>query len=586
MLRFRLSVFGLALGFLAAALFLTAPPAWAAEPEPEFSTGRARVRLATIAERQMAVTANGHASTTALMILKAGGSAADAAVAAQLTLNLVEPQSSGIGGGAFALYWDPTTAKLTALDGRETAPEAAGPDYFLDADGKPLPFWDAVIGGRAVGTPGTLALLAEMHRRFGRLPWPDLFQPAIRLAEVGFAISPRLAAAIAHAQKTGLDRFPTTRAYFFDARGNPKPQGERLRNPAFAATLRRIAADGPQAFYAGPIADALIGATTSVANPGLLAKADLAGYRAIERPAICAPYRDFDVCGFPPPTSGGIGVLQTLAMLAPRDLAGLGRGPNSAHLLAEALKRAYADRDEYLADPDFIDVPTAGLLDPDYLKRRAAEIDPARAAGKAAAGSPPGAPREQSPPLQPPEKGTSQIVIRDRWGGALAMTTTIETGFGSRVMAAGFLLNNELTDFSRAPEIDGRLVANRVEAGKRPRSTMAPTILFKNGRPALLLGSPGGSRIIGYVAEAIVNIVDFGLPLGEALAAGHVSNRNGPTDLEVGTDAAAWADALAAMGHEIRLGEINSGLAAILIRPDGRLEGAADPRREGVALGD
>lgn len=565
---------------------MIASPVFAADPDPEATSGKTWVRTPMPAAKHMAVTANGHATQTALEILRAGGSAADAAIAAQLVLNIVEPQSSGIGGGAFALYWDANAGRTVALDGRETAPATAGPNYFLDADGEPMRFWEAVVGGRSVGTPGTLALLAELHARFGRLPWTDLFQPAIRFAEVGFAISPRLAGAIARAQEQGLATFPAARAYFFHDSGRPKPQGERLRNPAFAATLRKIAAEGPDVFYKGEIADAIVAAVSTPVNPGLLSKADLAAYKVVERKAICAPYRDYEVCGFPPPTSGGVGVLQTLAMLERFDLKTIGRGPAAAHLFAEALKRVYADRAHYLADPDFVDVPTAGLLDDGYLNLRGADIDPAKAGGKAAAGTPPGAPPIRAPARQPPEKGTSHLVVRDAAGNALSMTTTIETGFGSRVMAAGFLLNNELTDFSRAPEKDGRPVANRVEGGKRPRSTMSPTILFKDGQPTLLLGSPGGSRILGYVAETIINIVDFDMTLTDALAAGHVSNRNGATDLEHGADSAAWAEELQALGHETRTRQLNSGLAAMRVLDDGRLEGAADPRREGNALGD
>lgn len=567
-----------------ASLVVWSAPASAADPAPEGPSGRVWTRDAITADSFMAVTANGHASQTAFKILARGGSAADAAIAAQLVLNLVEPQSSGIGGGAFLLYWDAMSRKLTALDGRETAPKSADENYFVGADGQPMAFWDAVVGGRSVGTPGTLALMAEMHARFGRLPWVELFEPAIRFAEVGFAISPRLAGAIAGAESKGLGKFEAARDYFFHPSGAPKPQGERLKNPKFAAALRRIAAEGASAFYTGPIADEVVAAVNTAENPGLLAKSDLADYAVIERTPICAPYREFDVCGFPPPTSGGIGVLQTLTMLGEYDLASLGRGPESAHLFAEALKRVYADRAVFVADPDFVDVPTNGLLDPSYLSGRASTIDPAKAAGKVEAGNPPASPA-RAPASQPSEKGTSHIVIRDAYGNALSMTTTIETGFGSRVMAAGFLLNNELTDFSRTPEVDGLVVANRVEGGKRPRSTMAPTIVFRGGEPALLIGSPGGSRIIGYVSEAILNIVDFDMPLQDALSVGHVSNRNGPTDLEVGMEAAAWADSLMEKGHEIRLRPLNSGLAAILVRTDGRLEGAADPRREGAALG-
>lgn len=561
-------------------------PVQASEPDPESGVGRAAWRAEANGVKHMAVAANNLATEAAFLTLKAGGSAADATIAAQLVLNLVEPQSSGIGGGAFALYWDAGEKRLVALDGRETAPGAAGPDYFMK-DGAPLKFWDAVVGGRSVGAPGTLALLWELHQRYGKLPWADLFEPAISLAEVGFAISPRLAGAIARAQKRGLDRFPAARAYFFEASGAPKPAGTRLRNPAFAESLRAIAANGPKAFYEGVIAGAIVDAVKTPSNPGLLSKADLAGYRVIEREAICAPYRGYEVCGFPPPTSGGVGVLQALGMLEGYDLAGMGRGPESAHLFAAAMKRVFADRARYLADPDFVDVPVDGLLDRSYLKERAADIDPAKLGPKSTAGEPAGAPPLATPPKQPPEKGTSQIVVRDQWGDAISMTTTIETGFGSRVMAGGFLLNNELTDFSRAPVVDGVLVANRVEGGKRPRSSMSPTIVFKDGAPAILIGSPGGSRIIGYVAEALINIIDFGMSPVEAMAAGHVSNRNGnTTDVEQGTDAAGWADALAAKGHEVKARGLNSGLAAIAISPEGALVGAADPRREGMALGE
>lgn len=558
----------------------------AAEPEPEGASGRIGQPRPALGTKQMAVAANGHATEAAYKALRAGGSAVDAAIAAQFVLNLVEPQSSGIGGGAFLLYWDPETKQMAALDGRETAPAAAGPDYFLKADGKPMKFWEAVVGGRAVGTPGTLALMAEAHQRCGKLPWADLLLPAIRLAETGFAISPRLAGAIAAAQKKGLDTFPATKAYFFEANGQPKPAGTRLKNPAFAKTLRAIAKDGASAFYTGPIGQEIIAKVQAASNPGLLSASDLSAYRVQERQAICAPYRGYDVCGFPPPTSGGVGVLQALTMLGHHDLAAIGPGASSAHLFAEAMKRVYADRARYLADPDFVDVPTKGLIDAGYLKQRAAEIDPAKAGGKAKAGEPPGAPAPMAAPKQPPEKGTSHIVVRDKWGGALSMTTTIETGFGSRLMAGGFLLNNELTDFSRAPVRKGLVVANRVEGGKRPRSTMSPVIVMKDGAPALLVGSPGGSRIIGYVAGAIINVIDFGMPVAEALATGHVSNRNGPTDLEAGTAAEAMAAELTAMGHKTRIRSLNSGLAAIRIHGDGKLEGAADPRREGFALGD
>ena len=557
-----------------------------AEAEPEEASGRIGQAHPTLGIKQMAVTANNHATEAAYQTLRAGGSAADSAIAAQFVLNLVEPQSSGIGGGAFLLYWDPATKQMAALDGRETAPAAAGPDYFLNSDGKPMKFWEALVGGRAVGTPGTLALMAEMHQRYGKLPWADLLEPAIQLAKTGFAISPRLASAIAKAQAKGLDKFPATRAYFFQADGQPKPSGARLQNPAFSQTLRQIAKDGATAFYDGPIGLKITAKVQAGSNPGLLSAGDLKAYRVKDRQAICAPYRGYDVCGFPPPTSGGVGVLQALTMLGHHDLKAIGRGAQVAHLFAAAMKRVYADRERYLADPDFVDVPTKGLIDAGYLKQRDAEIDSAKAGGKAKAGEPPGAPAPMAGPIQPPEKGTSHIVVRDQWGAALSMTTTIETGFGSRLMAGGFLLNNELTDFSRAPVVKGLMVANRVEGGKRPRSTMSPIIIMKDGAPAFLVGSPGGSRIIGYVAGAIINMIDFDMPVATALAAGHVSNRNGPTDLEAGTSAETLAAELTAMGHKTRIRDLNSGLAAIRVHADGKLEGAADPRREGFALGD
>ncbi|MEO0388463.1 MAG: gamma-glutamyltransferase, partial [Pseudomonadota bacterium] len=530
------------------------------------------------AETTMVAAANPLAAEAGQAVLAAGGSAADAAVAIQLMLNLVEPQSSGIGGGAFALYWDASEARLTTFDARETAPLGADEGYWLGPDGEPVGFWDAVIGGRSVGVPGTLKLLEVLHQAHGRTPWAELFQPTIDLAEAGFPISNRLAGSIAGAADRELARFDETRAYFFDAEGAPKAAGTLLTNPAFARALRLIAAEGAAPFYTGAIAGDIVAAVRTEKNPGILTLEDLAAYQVIERPAICQPYRGHSVCGMGPPSSGGLTVGQILGLLEGFDL---GDGPSveAWHLMAEAARLAYADRGLYMADSDFVDGPVLELLDPEYLASRAALIDPEASMGRASAGTPPwkeGA--LWSPDTQPERAGTSHFVVVDAMGDMISITTTIETGFGSRVMTNGFLLNNELTDFSRAPERNGRKIANRVEGGKRPRSSMAPTIVLEEGEPKLLIGSPGGSRIIGYVAKSIVGILDWGMDPQTAIDMGHVINRNGATDLEQRTEAAELAPALEALGHEVNVRNLNSGLHAILITPDG-LVGAADPRR-------
>ncbi|MBB4266905.1 gamma-glutamyltransferase [Roseospira visakhapatnamensis] len=543
---------------------------------------------AVVATSAMVAAANPLAAEAGRVVLAAGGSAADAAVAVQMMLNLVEPQSSGIGGGAFAVIWDPAEGRLTTLDGRETAPMAADDTYWLDEDGAPLAWWDAVVGGRSVGVPGTLKLLETLHAHHGRLAWPDLLKPAIETAETGFAMSPRLAASIAAAQDKKLDLFEATRAYFFNADGTPKTAGTVLRNPVFADTLRLIGRHGSAPFYEGEIAADIVAAVRTNINPGILTPEDLAAYTVVERAPVCVPYRAYEVCGMGPPSSGALTVGQILGMLAGFDMPGLGPSPEAWHLYAEAAKLAYADRALYMADSDFVAMPTRGLVDPAYLADRATLIDPAAAmATPAEAGTPPWDEAARlAPDTQPERPGTSHFVIVDADGLMISMTTTIETGFGSRVMTRGFLLNNELTDFSRAPEAgDGTPIANRVEGGKRPRSSMSPTIVFRDGTPVLLIGSPGGSRIIHYVANALVAILDWGMDPQAALDMGHVVNRNGPTELEEGTEAETLAGALSALGHEITVRPHVSGLHAIQIR-DGRLIGAADPRREGVALGE
>jgi gamma-glutamyltranspeptidase/glutathione hydrolase len=534
----------------------------------------------------MIVTANPLASDAGAAALARGGGAVDAMVAAQLMLNLVEPQSSGIGGGAFLLYWDAKARKLTTFDARETAPQAAGPDLFLKPDGTPMSFDEAVTGGRSVGVPGTLALLELAHRLHGRLPWADLVQPAADLAEKGFEVSPRLAGAIAEAGAK-VTRFAATGAYLLGTDGAPRQQGTMLRNPELAQTLRAIAAEGSAPFYRGKIGDAIVAAVRGApVNPGTMTAADLASYRVVLREPVCRPYRSVQVCGMGPPSSGGVAVLQILGLLEHFDMAQLGPTTDGFQALLEASKLAFADRNLYLADTDFVRVPVRGLLDQSYLTTRAQQIRLDASPDKAAAGNPPW---REAGLLAPDESlklpGTSQLVIVDRDGNALSMTTTIESGFGSGLMVGGFMLNNELTDFSFLPQDGGRPVANRVEGGKRPRSSMAPTIVFDGeGSPVLLIGSPGGSQIIGYVAQALVGVLDWGFTPQQAVAAGHVLSRNGPAELEAGSEAANLEPALVARGQKTQVKSLNSGLHAIRITP-GLLQSGIDPRREGAARG-
>jgi len=552
-------------------------------PQPE-ATYAVTERDAVHASSYMVAAAHPLAAEAGRAVLSAGGSAADAAVAVQMMLNLVEPQSSGIGGGAFMLYWDASAGRLTSYDGRETAPVSATPNYWFGPDGQPVGFWDAVVGGRSVGVPGTLRLLEDVHVRHGRLPWASLFEAAILRGEAGFPVSPRLASAIESAMKDGLDTFPKTKALFSRADGTPLQAGDRFENRAFARTLRLIAAHGADPFYRGVLAGDIVAAVRTPTNAGELTMQDFSSYEVIERPPVCAPFRGYEVCGMGPPSSGGLTVGQILMML---DRQNLGAGPSvdAYHLFTEAARLAYADRALYMADSDFVRIPE-GLLNARYVASRAKLMNPVKASGEAAAGSPPWDDALLLAPDTPMERpGTSHFVIVDSYGDMVSMTTTIETGFGSRVMTNGFLLNNELTDFAFTPEKDGRPVANRVEGGKRPRSSMAPTVVLKDGAPVLLIGSPGGSNIINYVAQALVAILAWGMDPQQAISLGHVVNRNGVTELEEETEAADLAVPLAARGHETSIRNLNSGLQVIQITPDG-LIGAADPRREGVALGD
>lgn len=558
-----------------------------ARPAPEQATGRIQ-QSAVYAQDFMVAAAHPAASEAGLAVLEAGGNAIDAMVAVQMMLNLVEPQSSGIGGGAFLVYFDAETGAVRTFDGRETAPKVAGPNLFLGLDGEPMEFFDAVVGGRSVGTPGTLKLMEATHALHGTMPFAELLQPAIDLAEEGFEVGPRLAGQLTGDGAARLQTFETARDYFFPG-GTALQAGDMVRNPEFAETLRRVAEEGTDVFYGGEIGQAIVETVrTAPGRPGLLSIEDLEAYEIVERAPVCHPYRVYEVCGMGPPSSGATTVGQILGLLEHFDMASLGPGdPDAWHLFTEASKLAFADRAMFLADADFVDVPVDGLLDPSYLTARAQSISLDEAAtAPVAHGNPPWrAPRSQGPDTSPGRAGTSHVSIVDASGNAVSLTTTIEGGFGSQLMVGGFLLNNELTDFSLSPRDDAdRPIANRVEGGKRPRSSMAPTIVLENGDLELVIGSPGGVSIIGYVAQALVATLDWDMDLQAAINLGHIFNANGPTTLEESTDAERFADELTARGHEVRIAEMNSGLHAIRV-DDGGFVGAADPRREGLVLG-
>lgn len=556
---------------------------------PEGATGFTH-RDPVTSRKFMVATANPHATKAGLKMLKRGGAAVDAAIAAALVLTLVEPQSSGIGGGAFMLHHDAEHGRLRAYDGRETAPAAATPDMFLKG-GKPKEFFDAVVGGLSVGVPGELRMFELAHHREGKLAWKELFAPAIELCEKGFELSPRL-----HSLLERDARLPTIEpaASYFYTDGKPKPAGTILKNPELAKVLREVAERGANAFYDGPIADATVAAARGFEkNPGRLSRADMMAYEAKERDAVCMDYRDHRICGMPPPTSGGITTLQILGLLERFDLKAEKAGsPLEVHLFAEAGRLAFADRGRYLADPDFVDVPT-GLLDDDYLAARSRLISPDRAMKDATPGEPPGLTAKQAAwadddAIELPS--TSHVVVVDGAGDAVSMTASIETAFGAHIMVNGFLLNNELTDFSFTPEEDGRKVANRVEPGKRPRSSMAPIIVLDgDGRFSLAVGSPGGSRIIPYVARTLIGLLDHGLDPQAAIAGPNFGNRGGVTEIERLPGQEAWATAtkaaLAAKGHTVEVGDMNSGLQAIQ-RTETGYRGGADPRREGIVMGE
>jgi gamma-glutamyltranspeptidase/glutathione hydrolase len=561
---------------------------------PEAASGFRPGLQSTTAQRHMAAAANPLAAEAGREMLREGGSAVDAAIAMQMVLTLVEPQSSGIGGGAFLLHFD--GRRVQAYDGRETAPLAAEENLFM-AGGKPMAFHDAAVGGRSVGTPGVLRMLEAAHRQHGRLAWARLFEPAIRLADDGFPVSPRLHALLN--DEKFLARDPAARAYFYDAGGAPKAVGTVLRNPPLAATLRAIAGGGADAFYRGEIAAEVVRIVSSHPNAGRLAAADLAAYQAKERTPVCTDYKRWRVCGMPPPSSGGIAVAQMLGIFAVRNIAvvppvdtggQLQPQVDAVHLFSEAGRLAFADRNLYVADPDFIPVDWIALTDPRYLADRAKLIGD-RSMRRAAPGVPAGY-RVAWAADESQRIATSHISAVDGFGNAVSMTTSIEDAFGARLMVRGFLLNNQLTDFSFLPSEDGKPIANRVQPGKRPRSSMAPTLVFDraSGEMVAALGSPGGSQIIGYVARTLVGVLDWDLDIQQAISLPNFGSRNGPTEVEQGRVGRSVIEGLQARGHEVGEIPMTSGLQGIVrVRlADGQRgwAGGADPRREGVALGD
>jgi gamma-glutamyltranspeptidase/glutathione hydrolase len=574
---------------LAAVLALSATAGAASDPE---GVSQRIDKPEVVTQKYMVVAANPLASRAGADMLAAGGSAADAAIAAQLVLTLVEPQSSGLGGGGFLSFYDHATDKLTVYDGRETAPASDGPNLFLDGSGQPMGFMDAAVGGKPVGVPGIVRLMEAVHKDYGKLPWAKLFEPAIKLAEDGFAVTPRLNWWLTTA-KDFLVTSPDLKARFYKPDGSPLAVGDILKSPELAKTLHDIAEHGAAAFYTGPLAEQIVKSVNQGIgaeghpNPGGMTLDDLKNYQVVKRDAVCGAYRKYQICGAGPPSAGAIGVIEILGMLQRFDPLQL--TPQTArtyHLFAEASRRAFADRDAYVADPAVVNVPVKGLIDPSYLLLRSGTIDRDMATPNVPPGDPPGKQAGIYPDATREGAGTSHMSIVDAAGNAVSFTTTVNGPFGAHLMAGGFILNNQLLDFSFRPQVNGKPVANRVQGGKRPRSSMAPLIVFEGHRHLrLLIGSPGGSKIIDYVALAMIAHLDWGLPIQQAVDHGNVVNTGTRTELEQGTPVAQFADALTGMGHQVEIMSETSGMHAIAIMKDG-LHGGADARREGVAIGE
>lgn len=541
------------------------------------------VPAATASAQGVTSSADPRATEAGREILRQGGSAADAAMAMMLVLTLVEPQSSGVGGGGFLVYHDAKDGDISTIDGRETAPAAASPDRFLDASGKPRGFRDVVAGGLSVGVPGNIRLMQEAHKRWGKLPWKAIFQPAIALADSGFVATPALVNFMQSYEAVWQD-FPATRAiYYVD--GKPAPVGTIIKNPAYARLLRDIAARGPDSFYTGANGQTIVKAVSAAPrNPAPMTLADLKAYKAKERPAVCTTYRVYKVCGMGPPSSGATTVFGILGMLEAYDMKAMGKDSvMSWHLLGEAMQLAYADRGQYLGDGDFVDVPVAGLLDKAYLAERRNLISPYGVASSYPVGTPPGAqPRTASGPVA--ESGTTHFVAADRAGNVASMTSTVESVFGSHLVANGFILNNELTDFSFVPAVDGKPVANRVQAGKRPLSSMSPTIVYgPDGKVVLALGSAGGKRIIMHVTKTLIGVLDWGLPAAEAIALPNLYFGASGAEIEDNDMGKAIAEKSAVFGKPIRTADFGSKVNALERTATG-WRGAADPRSPGNAL--
>ena len=572
--------------------------------QPEIASSVKR-NTDVITQRTAVASANPLASQAGLDILQAGGSAVDAAIAVQMVLGLVEPQSSGMGGGAFLLHSHGAgpTRRIQAFDGRETAPALADESLLLNAQGQPLPFFEAVVGGRSVGTPGVLKMLAKAHQQHGKLPWPRLFDPAIKLAKNGFTISPRLHASLLADAYLKLD--PSARTYFYQADGAPYPVGHVLRNPELAEVLQRIAKEGVDAFYKGDVAQAIVDKVQQhPKNPGRLSSQDLVQYQAKEREVLCFDHlvrtSVFEICGFPPPSSGAIAIGQILGLLqyAPTLFKAPVQGALDAdwlHDYAQASRLAFADRAQYVADPDFVKAPLGdwrSLLDPAYLKVRAQLMGPT-SLKQAPAGIPQGAQKSAYAPMpDQAEFGTSHISIVDAYGNALAMTTTIENAFGARQMVRGFLLNNQLTDFSFMPrDLQGRPIANRVQANKRPRSSMSPTLVFDKNTGELLMstGSPGGEMIIHFTTKTLIGVLHWGMTPQQAIDLPNFGALGDPMVVEEKRFSADTLQSLRARGGEVRELALTSGIQAIVKLPKQQAPknwiSGTDPRREGAVLG-